>query len=128
MVLMYGSTAARGWIGGIALGFFPPEHIAMAARELAYRGIGGLPVTGLGDDGSAGGERPVLQHQRGSGGVENVVTAGRGLGRRERRIGLLGQDRGLTPAMSKAMAVKERGCAWRIEDSCRLKPGEGPQF
>ena len=29
----------------------------MAARELAYRGIGGLPVTGLGDDGRAGGKR-----------------------------------------------------------------------
>lgn len=33
----------------------------MAARELAYRGIGGFPVTGLGDNGRAGCKRLVLQ-------------------------------------------------------------------
>jgi hypothetical protein len=108
MVLMCGSTAVRGWAGGIALGFLPPEHIAMAARELAHRGIGGLPVTGLGDDGSAGGERLVLQRQRGSVGIENAVplagdwAAGRVCADGWARTG------GLTPAMSKAMAVKER--------------------
>jgi hypothetical protein len=108
MVLMCGSTAVRGWAGGIALGFLPPEHIAMAARELAHRGIGGLPVTGLGDDGSAGGERLVLQRQRGSVGIENAVAVGWGLGHRESRAGVWARTGGLTPAMSKAMAVKER--------------------
>jgi hypothetical protein len=44
----------------------------MAARELAYRGIGGLPVTGLGDDGRAGGKRPVLQRQRGAAGLKTL--------------------------------------------------------
>jgi hypothetical protein len=50
---------------------FSPEHIAMAARELAYRGIGGLPVTGLGDDGRAGGKR-LLQRQRGAAGLKTL--------------------------------------------------------
>ena len=63
MVLMCGSTTVRGWAGGIALGFFPPEHIAMAARELAHGSIGGLPVAGLAHDGSTGREWLMLQAQ-----------------------------------------------------------------
>lgn len=64
----------------------------MAARELAYRGIGGLPVTGLGDDGRAGGKRLVLQRQRGSVGIENAVALGWGLGGRGSQLGRLCQD------------------------------------
>jgi hypothetical protein len=46
MVLMRGRTAVRGWAGGIALGFFPPEHIAMAARELATAALAAFQSPG----------------------------------------------------------------------------------
>lgn len=142
-----------GW--GARLGFFPLQHIGMAARELGDGGIGRLPGHAGLLHAAAGGQGQVLQRPAGGCGLQPVRQAGRrgrlcawGCGRMVGRGGVSfaarGSDMGETAEWQTTQAAQgapwlcsqpEADCApgaahrsAAVSAACRSVPSEGAEW